>query len=50
MNAASLDADFRLRRFDAYVGAMWSEFGGGCAHDFLNDSTLATTLGVRSRF
>jgi len=50
-NTASIMADYRLsKRFDAYIGSFWSQVQDGVANDFLNTSTLTSTVGVRFKF
>jgi predicted porin len=47
----SFVADYHFsKRFDGYVGTMYSTVSGGLANDFLNTNTLATTIGVRFKF
>jgi predicted porin len=47
----SLVADYHFsKRFDGYVGTMYSTVSGGLANEFLNTNTLATTIGVRFKF
>ena len=50
--AFSLDADYAFtKRFDAYLGAMWSEVAGGVANGYLYQRTnLNPTIGVRFKF
>jgi predicted porin len=51
LNAVSLMADYRFsKRFDAYVGSMWSNVENGLANEYLNKDTIATTIGVRFKF
>ncbi|HXW74756.1 MAG TPA: porin [Steroidobacteraceae bacterium] len=51
VNLASLQADYRLsKRFDVYIGTMWSQAQDGLANEFLNTSTLTSTLGARFKF
>jgi predicted porin len=43
--------DYRFsKRFDGYIGTMYSTVSGGLANEFLNTNTLASTLGVRFKF
>jgi len=58
-NAAALVADYRLsKRFDVYIGTIWSEVKDGLANGFLLTSdnttstaaTITTTAGLRFRF
>jgi predicted porin len=51
-NVVSFDADYRLtKRFDAYIGAMYSGVKDGLASGFPYHTTdIATTLGVRFKF
>jgi predicted porin len=47
----SFVADYHFsKRFDGYVGTMYSTVSGGLANEFLNTNTLATTIGVRFKF
>jgi predicted porin len=50
--AFSYDADYSFtKRFDGYVGAMWSEVAGGVANGYLFQRTnLNPTIGVRFKF
>ncbi|GAC1452175.1 MAG: hypothetical protein PVSMB6_03460 [Steroidobacteraceae bacterium] len=49
--AVGLLADYRFsKRFDGYVGALWSQVKDGLASGFINSSTTSTTLGVRYKF
>jgi predicted porin len=50
-NAFSVLADYRLsRRFDAYLGTVWSGVQDGLASEYLNTSTLTSTVGIRFKF
>jgi len=51
-NVASFMADYRLsKRFDVYIGTMWSQVQGGLASGFdFATSTVASTMGVRFKF
>jgi predicted porin len=50
-SSAGLVADYRFaKRFDAYIGTMWSGVDGGLANGYLNKGTLSTTTGIRFRF
>jgi predicted porin len=50
-STVSFVADYHFsKRFDGYVGTMYSTVSGGLANDFLNTNTLATTIGVRFKF
>jgi predicted porin len=51
LNVASVDAVYRLsKRFDGYVGVMWSDAQNGLASGFLNKTDLNPTVGVRYKF
>jgi predicted porin len=52
LNAVSLLADYRLsKRFDVYIGSMWSGVTDGLANGYdLNKDTIATTTGLRFKF
>jgi len=50
-NTASFVADYKFsKRFDGYIGTFWSEVQDGLSNEFLNTSTLTTTMGIRFRF
>ena len=50
-NAFSVLGDYRFNNhFDAYLGTLWSDVTDGLANEFLNTSTLTTTVGVRVKF
>jgi predicted porin len=50
-NVFSLVADYRFaKRFDGYLGTMWTGVQDGLANGFLNKSTLTTTAGIRFKF
>ena len=50
-NLASIQADYRLsKRFDVYIGTFWSQAQDGLANEFLNTSTLTSTVGARFKF
>ena len=50
-NFASLVFDYRFsKRFDGYLGAMWSSVSGGLANGYLNTSTIDPTIGIRYQF
>jgi len=50
-SSAGLVADYRFaKRFDAYIGTLWSGVDGGLANGYLNKGTLSTTTGIRFRF
>ena len=50
-SSAGLLADYRFaKRFDAYIGTLWSGVDGGLANGYLNKGTLSTTTGIRFRF
>ena len=49
--AVSLATDYRLsKRFDTYVGAMYTEVKNGLASGFLHRSMVASTVGLRFTF
>jgi predicted porin len=49
--AVSAAADYRLsKRFDAYLGAMYSDVTSGLASGYLHRSMLASTVGLRIEF
>ena len=51
LNALSLLADYKFtKRFDSYLGTMWSGVEDGLANGYLNKSTVTTTAGLRFRF
>jgi predicted porin len=51
LDAVSLLVDYRFaKRFDAYVGAMYSQVENGLANGFLNRSTIDPTVGLRFQF
>ena len=51
LNAFSLLADYKFtKRFDTYLGSMWSEVQDGLANAYLNKSTITTTAGMRFKF
>ncbi len=51
LNVASVDAVYRMsKRFDGYVGVMWSDAQNGLASGFLNKTDLNPTVGVRYKF
>lgn len=51
LDAVSLVADYRFaKRFDAYVGAMYSKVANGLSNGFLNTSTVDPTIGLRFTF
>jgi predicted porin len=50
-NTASFVADYKFsKRFDGYIGTFWSEVQDGLSNEFLNTSTLTTTMGIRFKF
>jgi predicted porin len=51
-SAVGLLADYRFsKRFDGYIGGLWTSVSGGLANGYaLNTSTISTTLGVRYKF
>jgi predicted porin len=51
LNAISLLADYRFtKRFDAYVGGMWSQVKDGLANGYLYTNVTAVTTGLRFKF
>jgi hypothetical protein len=51
LSSVGLLADYRFtKRFDGYLGTLWSEVRNGLANGYLNKSTLSTTAGIRFRF
>ena len=51
LDAVSFVADWQFaKKFDAYVGIMFSEVNGGLANGYLNRSTIDPTVGLRFRF
>jgi predicted porin len=51
LNALSLLADYKFsKRFDTYLGSMWSEVQDGLANGYLHKSTVTTTAGMRFKF
>jgi predicted porin len=51
LNAFSLVVDYRFaKRFDAYVGAMYSKVANGLASGFLHSNTIDPTAGLRFQF
>ena len=50
-HVVSLMADYRFaKRFDGYLGTMYTGVQDGLANGFLNKSTLTTTTGIRFKF
>jgi predicted porin len=50
-NAVSLVLDYRLsKRWDVYIGSMYTGVSGGLASGFLNNSTIGTVSGARFSF
>ena len=50
-HVVSLVADYRFaKRFDGYLGTMYTGVQDGLANGFLNKSTLTTTTGIRFKF
>jgi predicted porin len=50
-SVGSVDAIYHYsKRFDGYVGAMYSEVANGLASGFVNKSTINPTIGVRFKF
>jgi len=51
LNGLSLSAHWRLtKRFDAYVGTLWTSVRDGLSSGYLNTSNVATTAGIRYSF
>jgi predicted porin len=51
LDAVSLVADYRFaKRFDAYIGAMYSEVSNGLANGFLHRTNIDPTAGMRFQF
>ena len=51
LEAYSIDADYRFnRRFDAYVGAMYSGVHDGVASGYIYTTNINPTVGVRYKF
>jgi predicted porin len=51
LNVVSLDADYHFtKRFDAFVGARWSNVSDGLANGYLNTTNINPTIGVRYSF
>jgi predicted porin len=51
LNAVSVLGDYKFtKRFDAYLGSMWSEVENGLANGYLNRNTVTTTAGLRFKF
>ncbi len=58
LNAISAVADYKFtKRFDAYIGTMWSEVRNGLANGYLlkapfgdSASTISSTIGIRFKF
>jgi len=52
-NSAAILLDYRLsKRFDVYLGSLWSQVEDGLAAGFElgNTSTVTTTMGLRFKF
>jgi predicted porin len=50
-NVVSALLDYRLsKRFDGYLGTMYSKGADGVVNGYLNTNTLATTIGIRFKF
>jgi predicted porin len=50
-NIVSFLADYRFsKRFDGYIGTMYSTVNDGLSSGFLFTNTLATTMGIRFKF
>jgi predicted porin len=51
LNAVSALADYHFtKRFDVYLGSMWSGVQNGLANEYINSNTIATTTGLRFKF
>ncbi len=51
LNAISLLGDYHFtKRFDAYLGGMWSGVKDGLANGYINKDTTAITTGLRFKF
>jgi len=51
LNAISLLADYRFtKRFDAYLGGMWSQVKDGLANGYAYPNVTAVTTGLRFKF
>jgi len=51
LDVASISLDYRFtKRFDAYVGAMWSAVTKGLSNGYLNTSNVDPTVGARFSF
>ncbi len=51
LDAFSIDADYHFtKRFDAYLGAMYSGVHDGVASGYLNTTNINPTIGVRFKF
>ena len=51
LDVASISLDYRFtKRFDAYVGAMWSSVTKGLSNGYLNTSNVDPTVGARFSF
>ena len=49
--AFSILGDYKFtKRFDGYLGSMWSEVQDGLANGYLNRNTITTTMGMRFKF
>ena len=47
----SFDADYRLtKRFDGYIGVMYSGVKDGLANGYLHTTDITTTMGIRFKF
>jgi predicted porin len=50
-NAVSVSLDYHFtKRFDVYLGGMWSGVQNGLANDYLNANMIDPTIGVRFTF
>ena len=51
LDDVSLDGIYSLsKRFDAYLGSMWSEVRSGLANGYLHSTDITTSMGVRFKF
>jgi predicted porin len=51
LNAFAALGDYHFtKRFDVYLGSMWSGVENGLSNDYLNKATITTTTGFRFKF
>lgn len=51
LDVVSVSLDYKLsKRFDTYIGAMWSSVSNGLANGYLNPSNIDPTIGLRFSF